>query len=304
MTERFSCARAATDRGEPLYATASRVRRWLLVEQPGPWGIDAPLESRMPTEVGRALSGLARDLGARLLLLRRHGRADPAQTAFSVFAAHSSRYTNWVERFVVGDPAEVLDLDLYPMQDGGRVGGEPVADPLYLVCTNGRHDVCCAEFGRPIAEALDASRPGGTWECSHVGGDRFAGNVVILPHGLYYGRVEPAVATRVADEYEQGRLVLDHYRGRSCYSFLVQAAEHLLRRAEGLVGIQDVLAVRRDRTGPDTWEVAFLGPENGHWSVHVAVREDPQPLRLTCRSRDPSRPPRYDLLGIDRPGPG
>lgn len=299
MSERFSCARAATERGEPLYATASRVRRWLLVEQPGPWGVDAPLESRMPAEVGQALCERARDLGARLLLLRRHGRADVSQSAFSVFVGHTSRYTNWVERFVVGDPAEILDLDLYPMQDGSRVGGEPVAGPLYLVCTNGRHDVCCAEFGRPIAEALDAVRPESTWECSHVGGDRFAGNLVVLPHGLYYGRVGPDLAVDIAAEYEQGRVVLDHYRGRSCYSFLVQAAEHFLRAAEGLVGIQDVLAVRRHRTGPDTWEVVFLGPDARHISVHVAVTRGEQPLRLTCRARDPSQPPRYELLSID-----
>ena len=32
------------------------------------------------------------------------------------------------------------------------------------------------------------------WQSSHIGGDRFAGNVVFLPEGLYYGRVEPAEA--------------------------------------------------------------------------------------------------------------
>ena len=57
------------------------------------------------------------------------------------------------------------------------------------MCTHGRHDACCAERGRPVAAALTAARPEQTWEVSHVGGDRFAANLLVLPEGLYYGQV-------------------------------------------------------------------------------------------------------------------
>jgi hypothetical protein len=56
-------------------ATASRVRDWLLVEQPGPWGTDALLESRFPKAVARELGRRARDRGIRVVLLR--GGAPP-----------------------------------------------------------------------------------------------------------------------------------------------------------------------------------------------------------------------------------
>src|SRR3990170_4947419 len=49
--------------------------------------------------------------------------------------------------------------------------------------------------------------------------DRAAGNVVVLPDGLYYGRVEPADVWALADEQLAGRVLLDRYRGRSCYTF-------------------------------------------------------------------------------------
>ena len=40
------------------------------------------------------------------------------------------------------------------------------------------------------------------------GGDRFAGNVVVLPEGLYYGRVRPEEAWTVLDEHLAGRIHL------------------------------------------------------------------------------------------------
>jgi hypothetical protein len=49
--------------------------------------------------------------------------------------------------------------------------------------------VCCARLGVPLAQALAARHPGPVWETTPVGGHRFAANLVLLPHGLYYGPV-------------------------------------------------------------------------------------------------------------------
>ncbi|MDP9392751.1 MAG: hypothetical protein M3Q27_00150 [Actinomycetota bacterium] len=54
--------------------------------------------------------------------------------------------------------------------------------------------MCCAVSGRPLAAALTAAYGDRVWECTHLGGDRFAGNVAVLPHGYLYGRVSPAAA--------------------------------------------------------------------------------------------------------------
>ena len=60
---------------------------------------------------------------------------------------------------------------------------------MWLVCTNGKRDACCARDGVPVARALAALRPDEAWECSHLGGHRFAANVALLPEGLCFGRV-------------------------------------------------------------------------------------------------------------------
>ena len=44
----FRCSAAALDRGDSIAGTASTVRSFLLVENPGPWGVDAVRDSRLP----------------------------------------------------------------------------------------------------------------------------------------------------------------------------------------------------------------------------------------------------------------
>jgi hypothetical protein len=129
---------------------------------------------------------------------------------------------------------DLLELDF-------EAPGEPVSHPLLLVCTHGKHDRCCARLGRPLYEALaEQADDEWVWQSSHVGGDRFAGNLVCLPEGLYFGRVRPGHAWRLLDEYLAGRIDLEHYRGRACYPFAVQAGELAVRHAYGLRGVDDL----------------------------------------------------------------
>lgn len=304
VTERFSCARTSWQLREPVLATASRVRRWVLVEQPGPWGHDALLESDLPIAVGEELRRRCREVSARPLLLRRgDGSADGRRR---VFVASSAAGASWLERFDLDAAAEVLDLDLSPLGGDRGVGGRRVASPLLLTCTNGRHDACCAEFGRGVAAALEGHLGDRAWECSHIGGDRFAANVVALPQGVYYGRVTAEAAIGLARLQEEGRLSLPHYRGRSIWSFDVQAAETLLRGHLGADGIEEVVpvAVDRDRAGTATVD---LRVHEERWRVELEITADPTEQRMTCSAPAAGRPPRYaarDITLVTDGGPG
>ncbi len=140
--------------------------------------------------------------------------------------------------------------------DGDGDAWKPHPDPLVLVCTNGRHDACCATFGRPLARDLrQHDRRDEVWECSHIGGDRFAANLVILPEGLYFGRCDTAAAERVIEDYQHGAIHLDNYRGRSVLGFYEQAAEYFVRRELGLMSIEAITAVRRIVATPGMFAV-------------------------------------------------
>jgi hypothetical protein len=169
--------------------------------------------------------------------------------------------------------------------------GTEIEHPLFLVCTHGKHDPCCARYGRPLFEALrDELEPEWAWQSSHIGGDRFAGNLVCLPEGLYYGRVDREAAGSVLDEHFGRRIALDYYRGRSIYTFPVQAAERWLREQAGLTGIDELMLAKVTRQ-EDSYDVAFTLRGETH-EVRVE-RELGDLTLLTCSSETLKRPPRF-----------
>ena len=125
----------------------------------------------------------------RPLLIRRYHRRAP-RTGFRVYAARAGLDESWMQTAVLDRAEDLLDIDLEALGSGRSPGLVPTEEVLFCVCTHGKHDACCAEKGRPIAGALSAAYPEETWEVSHIGGDRFAGNALVLPYGLYLGRLE------------------------------------------------------------------------------------------------------------------
>lgn len=295
MARAFRCSTLSLSLDEPLHATASTVRNWVLLEQPGPWGYDAVVQSRLAKGSGARLLALARSLAIRIVLLRRPGGA--GSRPFHCFLAHAGPDAPWLERLVLEDPADLLDVDLLPLAEGRPTGsGDVQREPIHVVCTNGRRDPCCAEQGRPLARALAARFGERVWECSHIGGDRFAANLVCFPHGLYFGRLAPDRGLQVAEGYERGAIDLEHYRGRSCYDFGVQAAEHHLRHRHDLWGVDDVSLVASERSRNGRLIARFATTLGRSFSIEVDASRGAEARLLTCHSPEPLRPRTFELL--------
>jgi hypothetical protein len=278
------CSVRALTRGDSPVATASPVQRWLLIEQPGPWGRDALAESRFDRSVAPELARRSRAEGVRLLLVRRPGDrlADSGRRWAYVDSRRGREGLWWSVRS--------SDRELLTAPWDGSVG-EATERPTYLVCTHGGHDACCALRGRPLARALPAPGPADVWECSHLGGDRFAANVLVLPHGFYYGQV-PGDGAELVAAHERGQVVLPWLRGRAGVPAPGQAAQHATREALGLLGIDDlpVVAVQPEpAAGPDVenWTVTLAGPD-GDVVAQVESRPSAVTDLLTCRATHPA----------------
>ncbi len=284
------CAPRALARGDQLGGTAAPVARWFLIERSGPWGRDALLSSRLDPDLARELQARCRAAAVRPMLIRRPGRVQAATISrWAYVDSRPGREGIWWGEY--GDEQELAGVAL----DGSD--GVRSADPVYLVCTHARHDACCAIRGRPVAAAVAALRPEQSWECSHTGGDRFAANVVVLPHGLYYGTVTPARAPELIAAYEEGRIVPDLLRGRSALPMAVQAAQQHARAAVGDMRLSALPPAAVEQVDTGTWRVTF---ERSAGSVTVTVRaetSDPLP-RLTCSATGPERIVTFEALAV------
>jgi (2Fe-2S) ferredoxin len=212
-----------------------------------------------------------------------------------VFAAYVHTDRPWAQTTELGDVRDLLDLDVSGVGDGRSPGFTPYDDPLFLVCTHGKHDACCAERGRPLYAAVSAAAPEHAWEVSHIGGDRFAANVLVLPHGLYYGRLDPRDAAGFVRSHLTGRLDLEHLRGRSSYPFSVQAAEVYLRRHLDLTTITPMSLTEHTRHGAETTAVFAVAGERWEVRVHTELG---QPRQLTCRAASSSVGQTHTLLEV------
>jgi (2Fe-2S) ferredoxin len=213
-----SCSVISLALGEPLFGTAPYAPRWLLVEHPGPWGRKAVAEAGL-----RELEARGKELGVRVGLVRRFGRP-------------SSRGPRRI--FLVSCEPPEPSVELLSEPDLAA-RGERVEGPLYLVCTNGRRDVCCGRAGRELGRELAPELGGRLWETTHIGGHRFAPNLVCLPHGVVYGRLDAATARRVVRAYEAGLVELEHLRGRTSLEPEAQARDWFARRLTGRLRLDD-----------------------------------------------------------------
>jgi hypothetical protein len=294
------CAAESREREEPLHGTASRVRRWLLIEQAGPWGSDALLESRIPGAIAVTVQARASNLGIRPLLIRRPGWPDDVAPR-RVYLAHTAPGSGWIEQLELDDPAELLGLDLSAFVSAEPPGvGRPGPESVHLVCTNGRHDPCCADLGRPVARALEEAGVPEVWESSHVGGDRFAANVVCLPSGAYFGRVEPESAAALIADHGRGVLWLDHYRGRSSAPPLLQSAEIFARRHLDERRLDGLRVVRSVADSDDRLTAVFAsaGPGDETEVEVVVTRRRDERAPLTCSAPGGGHPWRYELESL------
>ncbi len=283
------CSLRSESAAEPLAGTASTIRRWLLIEHPGPWGRDGLLDARLPPGLGAELRALGRRTGARVLLIRRPKRAERgAHTCFAVDTAEAWIGATTLDRIDTAAGLDPLDHPSFELA---------VYHPVAVVCTHGRRDVCCAERGRPLASAAAEAFPDAVWESTHVGGDRFAGNMVVFPHGLVFGRVEPERGAAILAAYAEGRIVLDLYRGRTSHPMPAQAADQAVRTRLGLERIDDVRV--RDVTQQGDLAQVHLGLPEGE-AVVVMARRRLTPMRLTCTSRAEEGAVTWVVESIDR----
>jgi hypothetical protein len=290
----FRCADAARERADPLAGSAPPTRRWLLLEHPGPWRIEAIAGAGIDPEVPSLLTRRAGPT-TRILLVRRPGRINRRAPRSWMLAGLDSQTVTGPWR----KDQDLLDAADAMIDTSRSAIRQP--PPMILVCTHGVHDVCCALRGRPVAAAVSSRWPELVWECSHIGGDRSAPNLVVLPDGFYYGNLDPESALTTVEAHLGGTVLPDRLRGMARFVPPVQAAVIAAHQRYGPLGPSDVTVGATEHIGPhhghgsETFVDLVIEPQQRMLKVQVLSvrRTDAQ---LTCRAARETPATEYQII--------
>jgi len=270
MSMQSRCSVRSREAGEGLAGTADRVDVWLMLEYRGVWrpkvvtdhDLDAPTNTWLDTlQAGYR----ARGLTCRLQMIKQ--RSSGELRLFTIQGADT-----WVR-----SAPDYFSLVTAP----DRVA----AGAFYFVCTHGQRDLCCAEFGMPVYRALRERVQDRVWQTSHLGGHRFAANVLVAPAATMYGRVTSQDVDTLLAATEHGVLYRPLARGRTGYAPEVQAAEILsgldspLEQVDRLAGRQwrvRFAAGSVDVVVRDILSMASCGDEQGKPALEYALSQIPE----------------------------
>jgi hypothetical protein len=282
------CSALAEELDEPMIGSVDQRVRWLLVEDRSAWGSHA-----VDDVLGPEFAQAAKARALRALLIRRR-EGDPAADVVRR-AILVDTVTREMAVRTIGASSELTIDELVdaPVADFGA----PLADPIFLVCTNGKRDACCALRGRSLVTALAADHAERVWECTHLGGHRFSGNLVCLPDGLVYGRVTAAVGPRLVDDFLDGRVDPAFLRGRSAWPPPAQVAEGALRVSLGSDGIADVslLSIEADA---DRASVTLATSDGTAHRLDLAAERLGPPRHTSCRADEAEEPLHWRVVGL------
>ncbi len=276
MTERTYCSDLCAAAGEPMLGTADRVDVWLLLEYRPAWAAKAIADnalSRATREwLGASIDALAeRGLKARPQFIRRP-EIDSERTSLFVGTPDA------LYEFSSSGYAGLTAVDVARLVESGQ--GPRCETNQYFVCTNGKRDLCCARYGLPTYRRLRETVGARAWQTTHLGGHRFAPNVLALPQGVLYGRVVPDDVESFVTCVEGGALSRPHLRGRAVFAPPAQAAEALT--ADPVIGLVSI-------DGDDEEATVALRTPGGE--VRLGIERSPQALEVLASCREEATRP-------------
>lgn len=271
----------------PMAGTSDHVDLWLMIEYVPSWGAKVLEDNALSAATSHWLNQQIKALSADGLRVRPQFIRQPEYDRATTKCFIATQLATWQ---LEGQGYDFLhDLDLRTFLSSPQQLATRVEQPHYFVCLNGQRDVCCARFGRPVYSALRERLGERVWQVSHLGGHRFAPNVLCLPQGGMYGRVSPDAIDDFIANLEANKLDFAYLRGQAWYQKAVQAAEVF-------AGQQELRVLAVNEQGAQT-QVSFDTQTVGE-SVTVTVEKAGQPVMALASCKDSEAKPVYPFRRV------
>jgi hypothetical protein len=292
----FFCSELSLELGEPLYGSAVTVGVWFLLEYIGPWYAKATENNNLPRPVRAWLNEqLALVDNGRLQFIKQQMRIDAEGISF--FVAVNRETDPTLYQFQLDNYEDLLALDVAAMVAGNATYDDFICpDPLFLVCTNGKRDRCCALHGLALYNTVVERVGNGAWQTTHLAGHRFAATMLAFPGGVNYGRLAPDHVEPLLAAHQQGHIYLEKLRGRTCYTPVAQVADYFLRRQTGRLALSDFHHLATEALADGAWLVHFTAPATGEIHTIRLAQDEPLHLYASCGKPQPKPVPRYRFI--------
>lgn len=250
MSQAESDTTCSAQFAEPLPGTAKPAKLFIALEHQLGWSHDILDGGVWGDEITGRVEAWLDERGGVMQLIRKPGRIGQQPCdGVNVYIAHCTATDDseiFLEHRMVADVEDLMTLDIRLGQP--TEGATRLDHPLYLICTHGKRDRCCAMKGRPLAGAMHNLFPDMVWETSHSKGHRFAPASILLPWNYSFGRLSAVEAKGVVEDAQKGIVHAEGCRGRGIYTPPAQVAELAVRRESDAWGVDDIARIDVDGT--------------------------------------------------------
>ncbi len=294
MQVTMSCAEESRAVAETLAGTFKPADTFFLIESSlpeyGGWSGEIVKTASKSGDFAGYLQHLQTAKRAKILFIRK-----PLSQGKNFYLALTNQPQPKIYHTRLSSYGELLQVDIASLTKGGapRINGREMSeiDALYTVCTNGRHDPCCAAYGTPVYhELVTQAGEERVWQTTHIGGHRMAATLIAFPQGIVYGHVDPLNAGEIVTNQRAGYLLTHKYRGRGAYAghHLNEAAHKAACAAEAVIRertrqyrIDDLRLREVLELGVDRQRVSFADADGGLHSAEVTTRMS-APRQTSC----------------------
>lgn len=286
----FYCSAASRYFREQLAGTAANSSAFILIEHFNPFP-GKVIEAHFDKAWIQEMQALAKEYKGKALLIRNKKTNNKTCKITFVDCIKCRHFS------VETELENVTSIPLKKLIEDEHTHWE--TDTFFLICSNGKKDKCCSKFGYPVYKFFESFNADvKVWESSHVGGDRFAANVVVMPFGIYYGHVAVEDVGHILVRTLLRKIYKNKFRGISHRSFFEQAIECHLREYLQNYDLDFPFHTHLiNHSGNNyTVEIKIANQERYIMNVEKVVIEYPH--LLTCKSKNPEDIVKFKLISL------
>lgn len=249
---------------EPWLGSASPAQVWIALSHPKPWGANALSSIDIGDQNRKHLTSIFSLYPDSRIQIITQNNSSEIVLFFAVAFEHDQR----LYRIPLSNYDSIRDLQWQDIIDNKPAYQKYSSHtPVYLICTNDQHDPCCGKWGQQLFDQNSNTK--NLWQCSHLGGDRFAANVVSLPTGSYYRQIDEQALKAIIEAEKQNTIYIDRFAGRSCYDRITQVAFHYLLRANPQTAINDWQLKEKNENEPLHYTITFQGKADDEVTINI-----------------------------------